>query len=95
MTSTFFHFALRRETGFAVSRSSEEKSYYIIMKASWVYVFLILTLLGLVFASRNTDTEGKSWYNFERNHLFFDQSGMSLKERSKRVLKFGHFNAFS
>ena len=73
MTSTFFHFSLRRETGSAVSRSSEEESYYRIMKASWVCVFLILTLLGSMSASGNTNTEGKSLQSFQKEAFTFSQ----------------------
>ena len=38
MTSTFFHFVLRRETGPAVPRSPEEKSNCKITQASWAHV---------------------------------------------------------
>lgn len=87
MTSTFFfHFTLRRETGSAVSRSSEEESYYRNMKPSWICVFLILTLLGFMSASGDSKTEGKCCQSLKRNHLLF-QSGMRSKKGSKRVLK--------
>lgn len=86
MTSTFFHFSLRRETGSAVSRSSEEESYYRIMKASWVCVFLILTLLGSMSASGNTNTEGKSLQSFQKEAFTFSQWGVCAKKGSIRVL---------
>lgn len=82
----FFHFTLRRETGSAVSRSSEEKSYYRNMKPSWICVFLILTLLGFMSASGDSKTEGKCCQSLKRNHLLF-QSGMRSKKGSKCVLK--------